>query len=253
MAKRVGPQLREARTRKGIELDQVERVTKIRVKFLSAMEEDRWEDLPAPVYARGFLSTYARHLGLDDEPLLERYREQVGDAMAPSPVPRHAVRPGEIRGAHRSRPSWRLPAALAALVVVLAIAVAIGSGGNGGGEQRGAQPSLAGPSKPAPETTTTATAPAGEVSLELRATADVWVCVIDSAGTHLVDGETLTAEQSRGPFSSDRFEMTLGNGSVELTVDGQPVRVPALAEPLGYRVTASGARRLDPSAQPSCA
>ena len=66
MAPRVGQVLREARSERGIKLSEVERVTKIREKFLLAMEEERWEALPAPVYARSFLSAYARFLGLDD-------------------------------------------------------------------------------------------------------------------------------------------------------------------------------------------
>src|SRR5689334_16792664 len=93
----IGKTLREARTEKGIELSEVELVTKIRQKFLAAMEEDRWDELPAPVYAKGFLSTYARYLGLDEEPLLNSYREAFGDPERPEHVPAGAVHSGEIR------------------------------------------------------------------------------------------------------------------------------------------------------------
>jgi cytoskeletal protein RodZ len=266
MPKRVGQQLREARTQRGVELSEVERVTKIRVKFLRAIEEGRWEDLPAPVYARGFLSTYARYLGLEEKPLLERYRKESGDMEQPAPVPYGAVRRGELSGGggHPRRRPGVLPVALLTLLVIgLAIAVALGGeGDDGGGPSQERTPVAR--NQPKPDSPATTTAPSGtttsepstpgaEVSLDLSAADDVWVCVVDAEGSHVVNGETLSTDQSRGPFSSSRFEMTFGNGSVEMTVDGESVRVPALAEPLGYRVTSAGAKRLDSSAQPSCA
>src|SRR3954469_2700420 len=97
MAPRVGHALRKARTERGIVLSEVERVTKIRVKFLRAMEEDRWDELPAPAYARGFLQIYARYLDLDTEALLEQYTEPVESGEGPEPVPRGVVQPGQLR------------------------------------------------------------------------------------------------------------------------------------------------------------
>jgi hypothetical protein len=75
---------------------------------------------------------------------------------------------------------------------------------------------------------------------------------VDESGNALVDGETLTTNEARGPFNGGGFEVTFGNGSVEMTVDGEPAQVPAVAEPIGYRITPRGVRRLDPSAQPTC-
>ena len=108
------------------------------------------------------------------------------------------------------------------------------------------------PARPRSTTSTTSTTPSGQVSVELRATAPVWVCLVDDRGNPVVDSETLSADQTRGPFSGSRFEVTFGNGSVEMTVDGQPARVPAVAEPIGYRITPNGVRTLDPSSQPTC-
>jgi len=93
MAPKVGQALREARTERGIVLSEVERVTKIRVKFLRAMEEDRWDELPAPVYARGFLEIYARYLDLDAEALVEQYKETVESADSAEPIPSGVVQP----------------------------------------------------------------------------------------------------------------------------------------------------------------
>ena len=49
------------------------------------------------------------------------------------------------------------------------------------------------------------------------------------------------------------FDVTFGNGKIDLTVNGEPVNVPAIAAPLGYRITPDGARRLAPGAEPTCA
>jgi cytoskeleton protein RodZ len=264
MTTRIGQALREARTERGIALSEAERVTKIRVKFLRAMEEDRWEELPAPVYARGFLSTYARFLGLDDAPLVEEYRRTIEATQEPEPIPQGIVRPGTLSAHRMPWPRELLIGGLVALVAVgLVIAVAVG-GSDDGGSREGSNREEAARTNAKPSTSPNGegetvgspggqpTATASEVSLELRSTADVWVCLIDSEGTHLVNGETLPPDETRGPFESERFEMTFGNGSVEMTVDGEPVAVPGLAEPLGYRVGPNGAKRLQPSAQPDC-
>ncbi len=64
---RLGDLLREARLSRALTLADVERDTRINREYLDALEHERYEVLPAPVYARGFLRSYARHLGLDVE------------------------------------------------------------------------------------------------------------------------------------------------------------------------------------------
>ena len=262
MAPQVGQALREARTGRGIELTEVERVTKIRVKFLRAMEEDRWEELPGPYYARGFLSTYARFLGLDEEALVDEYGGTFEGADRAEPIPARVVHSGGVAKHHRSTKSVLLPiAGLAALVAVgLVVVGSLGSSSDGGKEtHHGGKGTGGAPrTRTATGTTPAATAgalPAGQgsaVSLELRSTAAVWVCLVDDQGRALVKGETLTAGEARGPFDGPAFEMTFGNGSVEMTVDGERAKVPPVAEPLGYRVTPSGTSKLAPSARPNC-
>ncbi|HEY6653576.1 MAG TPA: helix-turn-helix domain-containing protein [Solirubrobacterales bacterium] len=263
MAPTIGQKLRQARAERGVELSEVERATKIRAKFLEAMEEDRWEELPAPVYARGFLDIYARYLGLDQQALLDEYRHTV-EGEQHEPIPQSVIKPGTLRqtrpvGRSRSINWGPVAKVLGGLIVVAVVGlVIVGSiggsddsgGSDNGGKGRNQGSKAAGPSKPA--TTTTSTTPAGEVSVELRATALVWVCLVDDGGTPLVDSETLDANESRGPFSGGGFDVTFGNGSVEMTVDGDAARIPQVAEPIGYRITPTGVRKLDPSSQPTC-
>lgn len=254
MTPQIGQRLHEARTGRGIELTDVERVTKIRVKFLRAMEEDRWAALPAPVYARSFLSTYARFLGLDEEALLEEYDRTVEGADRPEPVPARVVRPGRLSRGRSVKPlglvvTVSIAAALLGLVVVAVVSVIDGGGGQG--ERKAAAPGD-GAGKTSTSTSPPPTATESEVSVLVRSTAEVWVCLVDAEGRRLVNGEVLVADERRGPFAGRGFEMTFGNGSIEMAVDGQSIKVPPLAEPLGYRITPSGARRLAPGAQPAC-
>lgn len=265
MAASVGQILRTARAERGIALSEVERVTKIRVKFLLAMEQDHWQELPAPAYARGFLSAYARYLALDEEELVEQYRRDFEKGEWVDPIPRAVIRPGSLRRPRSARPGALTVAAIAAVIAAgLVLAVTLGSsgtsdGGGAGKRPRGEQAAGTNPSA-APSgisqstTTTTSTTTTGtEVSLDLRATDLVWVCLVDQRDVAIVNGETLSAGETRGPFTGGGFALNLGNGSVALSVDGQLVHVPALAEPLGYRVTPAGVRKLAPADRPTCA
>jgi hypothetical protein len=148
-----------------------------------------------------------------------------------------------------------------AVIVVALVIVGVFAGSNDGGN--GAKPShhRSKSTPPAPTTTTetsaasttaTTTTPSGQASVELSATADVWVCLVDDRGRALVNSETLTANQTRGPFDGSGFEVTFGNGSVQMTVNGQPAKIPAVTEPIGFRITPSGAKRLSAGAGPSC-
>lgn len=90
----VGEALQQARERKGVDLFRAERDTKIRLRYLSALEDGAYEDLPSPVYTKGFLRNYAIYLGLDPDELLERWRDEMDSlrsseriAVAPPPMP----------------------------------------------------------------------------------------------------------------------------------------------------------------------
>ncbi|WP_088188798.1 helix-turn-helix domain-containing protein [Desulfosporosinus sp. FKA] len=72
-------QLRKARETKGIELKDVEEVTKIRTKYLQALEEGNFGILPGGVYAIAYLRSYARFLGLDADSLVHTYRMKVNE------------------------------------------------------------------------------------------------------------------------------------------------------------------------------
>ncbi len=79
----IGHILREARENKGLTLEQVQEATRINSRFLNALELGEYGTLPTPVHVRGFLRNYARFLGLDPQPLLDRYQSVQGQALPP--------------------------------------------------------------------------------------------------------------------------------------------------------------------------
>jgi cytoskeletal protein RodZ len=70
----LGEMLRSARERRGLDRARIERDTRIRERFLSALERGAYDELPGEVYARGFLRTYATYLGLDPDAMVALYR-----------------------------------------------------------------------------------------------------------------------------------------------------------------------------------
>ncbi|MEZ4219040.1 MAG: helix-turn-helix domain-containing protein [Myxococcota bacterium] len=75
-----GARLRRARMRRGIELDHVSEVTKVNARYLRAIEEDAFGDLPAAVYTRGFVTAYARTIGLDTQQVARSFMARFDDA-----------------------------------------------------------------------------------------------------------------------------------------------------------------------------
>src|SRR5215211_5250505 len=72
----IGDQLRETRMRQRIDITEVEAATKIRAKYLRALENEEWDLLPGPTFVKTFLRTYADYLGLDARNLVEDYRQR---------------------------------------------------------------------------------------------------------------------------------------------------------------------------------
>lgn len=75
-----------ARERKGVDLYRAERDTKIRMRFLTALERGDDQDLPGAVYTKGFLRNYATYLGLDADDVLRHWRRERGEFTLTEPV-----------------------------------------------------------------------------------------------------------------------------------------------------------------------
>jgi cytoskeleton protein RodZ len=100
----VGDLLRASRLRHGQELADVARALRIRIVYLQAIEDARYEDLPGTVYAIGFIRSYAEHLGLDGEHLVERFKADASGQRAtrkplmtfPAMVPENGIPRGAV-------------------------------------------------------------------------------------------------------------------------------------------------------------
>jgi len=79
-----GERLRREREMRGISLDEITNATRIGLRFLEALENERWDQLPGGVFNRGFVRAVAHHLGLNDENLLAEYTLATGDQPSPS-------------------------------------------------------------------------------------------------------------------------------------------------------------------------
>jgi helix-turn-helix protein len=250
----VGTILREARNRRKVDLSEVEATTRIRLRYLRAIESEDWSVLPGGVYTRGFIRTYASFLGLDGERLAEDYRQSVeGDRVAAAEQAQPARRPDRHGRASGRRSA--APVAILAVVAVIGVAVlaivAIPSGG--GGQKTAPAPPrpTAGkdgqgqPVRPAPAKT--------GVSVRLAASAEVWVCILNAKGAALVDGQILEAGAEEGPFHSGSFTVSFGNGEVSMLIDGREAEIPATSSPIGYSIDSSGAlTQLGEAERPTC-
>ena len=74
----VGEYLKEAREAQGMSLDQVASLTRIQLQFLQALEDEDFVKLPEHVFTKGFVRTYARSLGIDEDEALRRFSETAG-------------------------------------------------------------------------------------------------------------------------------------------------------------------------------
>jgi cytoskeletal protein RodZ len=117
---RLGDSLRQQREKRGITLDQAAADTRIREKFLKALEDGDLQSLPGAVYTKGFLRNYAEYLGLDDEELVVQFHEERG---GPAVEPKRRFAPMKPIG---SRSLVFTPAVLIPVVVLATIVLFVG-------------------------------------------------------------------------------------------------------------------------------
>jgi cytoskeletal protein RodZ len=114
---RLGEVLRAAREAKGVDLPRVERETKIRERYLAALERGEYRELPGSVYTKGFLRNYGAYLGLDPEYLIDLYRLETTAAADRPPAP---APPRPLAG-RRSRAFVVTPGAVVAGILTILV------------------------------------------------------------------------------------------------------------------------------------
>jgi len=244
-----------------IDVSEIEAKTKIRAKYLRALENEEWGLLPGPTFVKSFLRTYAQALGLDGKALVEEYRlshEGLTDAALEPIVssPQHSRSPGGGRApTGPSRGYMVVVAVVGLLIVLLVVGLLTGGGGSSSKHTESVASAPAGRGAHAHHRSGRASAAARSttVTLSLKPTADVYVCLIGDNGRKLIAGRELQPGSSTPTFHAKRFEITLGNSSLTMYIDGRPRTVPPSSQAIGYSITkATGRHPLKVGQLPTC-
>lgn len=256
---RIGEALARARARRGLDIRAAEELTKIRARYLRALEAEDWEALPGPAYARGFLRTYASALGLDADALLDAYRRQVEAHAKPRPITplaepvleRHV--PLAERERRRRRPlAWLAALAAAAAIAAAAVAVVAAIGGGERGAQRHHHRVAAHRKERHPRQRAHPAAGGKPVALKLVPRNAVVACLVRGGSEALIDDQALDPGAPQGPFQpARRFRLDLETGgAVKLVVDGRP-RIVRSRRKASWVISSAGVAPVD-FAGPRC-
>jgi cytoskeletal protein RodZ len=255
----IGSQLREARMRMRIDTGEVELRTKIRAKYLRAMENEEWDLLPGDVYVRSFLRTYADFLGLDSRALLDEFRRRYESPSDHEPPP--IAPPGrERRDRERRRqsgggggigiPPWVI--VLVVLVIVAGVLYLVGKGNNNNNQTPGNSAGLH-------HTTTTRKsgrrrhhrahhhhvvtrhrAPSAvTVALTTTSPTSTFICLENAHGVHLVDGN-YAAGQTIPTGTAKKLLLTVSSPSVTIRANGKTIPNTVTSAPVTYRILPTG-------------
>ncbi len=258
----IGPTLREARMRARIDITEVEQATKIRAKYLRALENEEWGLLPGSTFIKSFLREYADYLGLDARSLVEEYklRYERPSEQELAPISPHLGRDrrGSGPSGPRVAPRWLIVGGVLVLIVlVLGLVGSLTGGSDNGsgstdGTTAGAGNRTATRTTAKRQTRTSATAAPARASVKLVPTGTVYVCLVDGGGRVLIPGTQFSAGQQVPIYRARKLRMTLGNNEMQVRVNGRPLSVPASSAAIAYEITPTGARSLPPAQAPTC-
>jgi cytoskeleton protein RodZ len=231
----IGNSLREARLRQGLEFPEIEQRTKIRGKYLRALEEEQFDLLPGQTYVKGFLRSYAEFLGLDGQLYVDEFNSRyvTGEEEPPiSPARRSPVGRG---GRGRSGESRGIALALAGIVAVTALVIAAWRAApesdqptipNLGASKNETTPK---PKRKAPKVTLVASAARGSTWLEIHRGS--------LAGRTIYRG-TLEAGQSRTFTGPRLWVYARAPGNLRVKINGRVRRsLPGRGAPRAFMIT----------------
>ncbi len=214
----IGSSLREARTRQGLDINEMEVRTKIRAKYLRALEAEQFDQLPGHTYIKGFLRTYADALGMDGQLYVDEYNSRFVAGEEDAPLRTRRVPTDARRRRQRERRESRL--VVVTLLAIVLVTVLVFAAWKFGGTD---EPKVQGVNLPAATSTTVAkgiavTATRGASFMEVR--------VGGSAGKPLYRGTLERGQTKRFPART----LTLSVASprnVVVKIAGEPLRLPA--------------------------
>jgi cytoskeletal protein RodZ len=243
--------------RQRLDIADVEERTKIRAKYLRALENEEFGLLPGNTFVKTFLRTYAEALGLDPHVLLEEYRQsfESGDeAEVQLGPPAASGRDRDRRYVGAGRPSgWGIAAV--AIVLVIGFLIVLGLTGKNEDEgSKGKQASQTAAQKAKRERARKrrerrARPAATTVVLKVAPTTPTYACVDTGPGTDIVYQGIL---QEARTFKGKRLRVNLGKSTIQLSANGKPVQFTQTPNPVGFEFSPTGHKEL-PSGQRPCA
>ncbi|MFL5835262.1 MAG: helix-turn-helix domain-containing protein [Solirubrobacteraceae bacterium] len=256
----IGASLREARLRAKVDITDVEAATKIRAKYLRALENEEWGLLPGPAFVKSFLRTYADYLGLDGKLLVDEYklrheRPTDIDQMPISPNLGRRRTPGPVS---RISPAWIIGIVIVALLGLFAY---LGASGEEDTNTTPTTSTQSAASKRAEAKRKAEAAAAARrrrirrqrVKLRIEPTAALFVCLENAKGKTLIPGQILQGGAKTRTFSSKRFRITLGHGGDStLRLNGKAFAVPASDTSISFVITRRKRQQLPAGTGPTC-
>jgi cytoskeleton protein RodZ len=247
LSESVGATLRKAREKRGMSLPQVSRDLCLKEDVLRALESRQYSALPKVPYCFGFVRTYARHLGLEPEEMVRRFKGEIGDAPAPTKLaPPQPLRSGKIPGRavltasvliaaagygawyyYTERPAeYTVPAVSADAHQPMAPVPLDTADVNKPSETDTAQKEAeaAEPGKTGATTSSAAPAP-GKGKVTIRASGPCWVYIHDQKGKVLFHKTMGKGDEYTIPEPRPDLVMELGNPAVlQIVVDGRQLK-----------------------------
>ncbi len=239
-----------------IDITEVETATKIRAKYLRALENEEWDLLPGPIYIKSFLRTYGDYLGLDSRMLTDEFAHRY---ERPSDHDLHSISSLARERERRNRPSSRVPPwvpIVAVVLIVVGILYYVGSASHNN------------PTPAAHNTTNTTTHHAThhpapvvhhptapkhrKVTVQLAPTGLVYVCLVNGGGRKLINAQNFNVGQTIPTETARHLLLTLGNNAVQVKVDGRKVPVAASASAIRLFITPVGVTHIPLSQKPTC-
>jgi cytoskeleton protein RodZ len=227
----IGNSLREARLRRGIDLQQAEFATKIRGKYLRALEDEQFELLPAQTYVKGFLRTYAEYLGLDGQLYVDEFNSRFVAGDEHEPRPRRSNAKPQRRN---RRTEANIVLVALALIAILTFVVITAFKGGGGPKTPATAPKTAAHGKARPP------APLLEVTA-LRGSTHLTVHAGSATGSIKFDGTVQQGDPPRAIRGSRLWAQISTPENLRIKVRGKLVHVPGrqprviIVTPTGWR------------------
>lgn len=258
-----------------IDISEVETQTKIRAKYLRALENEEWDLLPGSVFVKSFLRTYSDYLGLDTRLLIDEYRlryERPSDHESRPPAAPVTGRERSRSGRGQRPPRSRLPAspALAVVLVIVVIGVLLYLLGRGNNSGSGSGTAITHPAQtgttgadhhrshqrtngttgaPGPGSTPPVPVVPKDASLRVVPTGPIYICAERPGGVIIV-ANTFDVGETVQTMKGKKLLVTFGTANAQVKVNGKPYTLTSTGRPIALEITPTGAKTI--STGPTC-